>query len=121
MSLHKSKGLTSPVVVIAAALDGIIPTIKAKLSPDEQEAAYAEQRRLFYVALTRSSDELIISSAKQLTFAEARGLGAKAGRPRKAKGALVTQAVATPYLAELGPDKPTPVRGEDWLAERHAP
>src|SRR5260370_18003374 len=32
MSLHKSKGLTSPVVIIASAVDGILPTIRGTLS-----------------------------------------------------------------------------------------
>lgn len=121
MSLHKSKGLTSPVVVIATALDGIIPTIRAKLSEQEKDASYAEQRRLFYVAITRSSDELIISGPKRLSFADAKGLGANVGRPRYVQGVLVAECISTPYLDELGPTRPAAKRGEQWLAERVAP
>jgi len=118
MSLHKSKGLTSPVVVIAGALDGIIPTIRGSQSDEERAASYAEQRRLFYVAITRSSDELVISGPKRLVYADAMGLGAKVGRPHRLNDELVADCIATPYLDELGPQRPTPERGEIWLARR---
>jgi superfamily I DNA/RNA helicase len=64
MSLHKSKGLTASASVIAGAIDGLIPRPydpkKSFLTRDEHSE---EQRRLFYVAMTRSTDYLLISSA----------------------------------------------------------
>lgn len=120
MSLHKSKGLTSPVVFVATAVEHVIPTIKAKLSEDEKKKAYEEGRRLFYVALTRCSDELVISGPYKMQLADALGMGVLPGKiwregPDKIK---VTRVIATPYLTELGADLPTPIEGEDWLRSR---
>ena len=44
MSLHASKGLSANLVIIMSAVDGFIPSRKSSI---------AEQRRLFYVAITR--------------------------------------------------------------------
>jgi len=54
MSLHKSKGLSSPVVIIAGCVEGLLPTAPdTDLSPTEREAELEEQRRLFFVGLPR--------------------------------------------------------------------
>jgi DNA helicase II / ATP-dependent DNA helicase PcrA len=54
MSLHKSKGLSSPVVVIAGCIEGLLPAAPDEdKTPAEQQAELEEQRRLFYVGLTR--------------------------------------------------------------------
>ncbi len=44
--LHKSKGLTSPVVFVAAAVDGVLPTLRAG-DPGAIDAPISEGRRLF--------------------------------------------------------------------------
>lgn len=56
MSLHKSKGLTSDVVLVVGAVDGVLPTIRSN-DPTEVAAAINEGRRLFYVAVTRAASE----------------------------------------------------------------
>src|SRR5581483_5003233 len=63
MSLHKSKGLTSRVVIIAGCVLGLIPFVDRDLAEAEQETLEQEQRRLFYVALTRPTERLVISSS----------------------------------------------------------
>ena len=56
MSLHKSKGLSSPVVVIAGCIEGLLLTAPDQdKSPQEQQADLEEQRRLLYVGLARKS------------------------------------------------------------------
>lgn len=52
---HAVKGLEFPVVIIAGANEGIIPA--RPNDPDEIEA----ERRLFYVAMTRAKDQLILT------------------------------------------------------------
>jgi superfamily I DNA/RNA helicase len=118
MSLHKSKGLTSPVVYLASTVDGVVPTIPSRLSEAEAEAAYNEQRRLTYVALTRASEQLVISSSVQMKVADAASMGVKIVRDRirRVGGELVAPTIASPYLAELARVAPTPVRGVQWLA-----
>ncbi|MDR1419857.1 MAG: UvrD-helicase domain-containing protein [Treponema sp.] len=62
MTIHASKGLEFPVVFIAGAEDGIIPHEK---SLEEEAGNIEEERRLFYVAITRARDKLYITSCKK--------------------------------------------------------
>ena len=59
MTIHASKGLEFPVVFIIGAEDGIMPHAR---SMEEGEGNIEEERRLFYVAITRARDKLFISS-----------------------------------------------------------
>lgn len=63
MSLHKSKGLSSKVVIIASCVEGFIPRGKGDIDRKSLE----EQRRLFYVGLTRAREDLLISSFSKTT------------------------------------------------------
>jgi DNA helicase-2/ATP-dependent DNA helicase PcrA len=62
MTIHASKGLEFPVVFIAGAEDGIIPHAR---SLEEGDNNIEEERRLFYVAITRARDKLFITSCLQ--------------------------------------------------------
>jgi ATP-dependent DNA helicase UvrD/PcrA len=115
MSLHKSKGLTSPVVIIAAAVDGILPTVRQTLTEAEQEEVRNEARRLFYVAVTRASEELVVSCSLWMPLADAKGMGIVSGGIRRRDGQLMMKTVACPYVAELSPAAPNAIRGEIWL------
>jgi superfamily I DNA/RNA helicase len=54
MSLHKSKGLSSPYVFIVGCVEGLLPARPdAAFSPAERIAKLQEDRRLFYVGITR--------------------------------------------------------------------
>lgn len=59
MTIHASKGLEFPVVFIAGVEEGLIPHQR---SVDENNGDVEEERRLFYVAITRARDKLLISS-----------------------------------------------------------
>ena len=59
MTIHASKGLEFPVVFIAGTEEGLIPHARAI---EEDEKNVEEERRLFYVAITRARDKLYISS-----------------------------------------------------------
>ncbi|MBN2213144.1 MAG: UvrD-helicase domain-containing protein [Bacteroidales bacterium] len=58
MTFHASKGLEFPVVFIAGAEEGISPL-------NRQNIDVEEERRLFYVAMTRAMDELQITRSKK--------------------------------------------------------
>jgi superfamily I DNA/RNA helicase len=58
MSLQKSKGLTSRVVIAASCVEGIIPVFASDETPAEQDEILKEQRRLFYVALRKSDVDI---------------------------------------------------------------
>ena len=54
MTCHKSKGMEYPIVFVAGVNEGLLPHAK---SGNE-----AEEKRLFYVAMTRAENQLYISS-----------------------------------------------------------
>ena len=56
MTVHASKGLEWPVVIVAGCNEGILPS-KQSLSSGDVEA----ERRLMYVAMTRAEDSLILA------------------------------------------------------------
>lgn len=59
-TMHSAKGLEFHTVFIVDANEGIIPHKKAALPEDIEE-----ERRLFYVAMTRAKEALYIYSAKE--------------------------------------------------------
>ncbi|MEW6067569.1 MAG: UvrD-helicase domain-containing protein [Nitrospirota bacterium] len=60
MTLHMAKGLEFRVVFIAGVEDGLIPYTMKKDSTDIEE-----ERRLFYVGMTRAKDELFLIHARK--------------------------------------------------------
>jgi DNA helicase-2/ATP-dependent DNA helicase PcrA len=107
MSLHKSKGLTADLVIVAGCIEGLIPTLPRDVAPDETLRALEEQRRLFYVAITRATHTLVLSSVTQLPLADAHRMGAIV----RFNGATITSR----FVSELGPDRPAAVRGTTIL------
>jgi DNA helicase-2/ATP-dependent DNA helicase PcrA len=68
MTIHSAKGLEFPVVFIAGAEEGIIPhekSIADSDDPSEIAGSLEEERRLFYVAITRARDKLYISCCQK--------------------------------------------------------
>ena len=61
MTLHNAKGLEFPVVFISGLEDGLFPLSRAYDDPAELE----EERRLFYVGITRAEDKLFLTHARQ--------------------------------------------------------
>lgn len=61
MTIHASKGLEFPVVFIVGCEDGIIPHARCI---EEDAGNIEEERRLFYVAITRARDKLFLSSCR---------------------------------------------------------
>lgn len=62
LTFHAAKGLEFPVVFIAGAEEGITPSRR-------KDSDFEEERRLFYVGMTRAKDELYITwSAKRSLY-----------------------------------------------------
>jgi DNA helicase-2/ATP-dependent DNA helicase PcrA len=72
MTMHAAKGLEFPVVFVVALEDSLLPHARSSNSSDEID----EERRLFYVAITRARERLYLSAAEtraingQLMFQE---------------------------------------------------
>jgi DNA helicase-2/ATP-dependent DNA helicase PcrA len=65
MTLHRAKGLEFPVVFIAGCEEGLLPYERSE-DPEEE-------RRLFFVGMTRAKQRLFLSStAKRFLFGETR-------------------------------------------------
>jgi superfamily I DNA/RNA helicase len=112
MSFHKSKGLAAEVVVLAGLIRGLIPRTKRNYTPSQITAAVEEQRRLFFVGMTRTTRVLVLSSYSQLEYRLCKQLDVPFGRRVPGTGRVMT--LATPFLDELGPELPNAIRGEDW-------
>jgi len=63
LTLHAAKGLEFPVVFLVGAEDGLLP-LRLPGSPASDDDV-AEERRLFFVGLTRAQDRLFVSHARR--------------------------------------------------------
>ncbi len=59
MTLHAAKGLEFPVVFIVGVEEGLLPYLR------DDEADEEEERRLFYVGMTRAQERLFLTYAKR--------------------------------------------------------
>lgn len=112
MSLHSSKGLSSKFVIVCAMVDELMPFVPKGLTPEKTESLLQEQRRLFYVAITRCKGDkdykgrLLVSSFVNMPRTKALQLNIPA-----AKGNANRRVTATRFLRELGADAPHPILG----------
>jgi len=61
MTMHNAKGLEFPVVFVTGLEDGLFPLARAYDDPSQLE----EERRLFYVGITRAERKLFLTHADQ--------------------------------------------------------
>lgn len=80
MTLHNAKGLEFPVVFLGGLEDGLFPLARAY----ESEAELEEERRLFYVGVTRAKDRLYLTHTD-----------------RRWRAGMVSRSAPSPLLDEL--------------------
>jgi superfamily I DNA/RNA helicase len=116
MSLHKSKGLSSPFVFVAGCVEGILPpSFDDAPSKEAKDAALEEARRLFYVGITRVKADpekerpgsLFITYAQQMPAKDAYG----ANVAFKTQSGKLANLLPSRFIGELGPAAPAPVKG----------
>src|SRR5690606_19295267 len=61
MTLHNAKGLEFPVVFVTGLEEGLFPRSRVLDEPEELE----EERRLFYVGMTRAEEKLYLTFARR--------------------------------------------------------
>ena len=116
MSLHKSKGLSAPVTIIAGCVQGLLPRAPENgLTPAERAQHLEEQRRLFYVGITRvkaapqagKPGTLVLTYSQGMPVRDALSVGITPAQQRYGSAILH----ASQFIRELGPAAPRPVAG----------
>ncbi len=116
MSLHKSKGLSAPVTLIAGCVEGLLPKQPdVGLSAAEIVAQIEEQRRLFYVGISRVKADpaaskpgaLLLTYSRRMSRATAMGAGIAPAQFNYGEARLI----ASRFIREMGAAAPRPVPG----------
>ena len=111
MSLHKSKGLTADYVFVLGCIERLLPAYSSAESQSERLRDLEEQRRLFYVAITRVRRFLLLSNTEQLSMRDVNSMNMGFTTSK-----YVFYTSATRFLKELGPLCPPSVSGKEFLA-----
>lgn len=115
MSPQKSKGLTCRVVIVTGCVEELMPGVKPDLSPQETEEHIREARRLFYVAITRCTETLVLSSFTSIR----RNFAKRIGMPVSQMGGYMAKQSASQFIGDLGSNAPPSQSGEEWKASAY--
>ena len=117
MTMHKAKGLTSKVVIVACCCDELIPAKFNGLTNEQRTAEIFEQRRLFYVAITRCKEILALSYFSTVNKDEHSNLYMSSGEWDQNMQRF--NVAPSQLIDELGPAAPTVIEGTEWLAAEY--
>lgn len=87
LTMHSSKGLEFPVVIILGSNEGIIPHHRA-----DTVSSVDEERRLWYVAMTRAKEYLFLLRSKMMPMN---------GIPNYCKESRFVQEIASEYIVKM--------------------
>lgn len=109
MTLHNAKGLEFPMVFLAGLEDGLFPLGRAFDEPAQLE----EERRLFYVGITRAEDRLCLLHARQRRRAGDVMVGKLSSFVRAIPHALLERRTTERWRREHGWERRREEGGED--------
>ena len=112
MSLYKSKGLTADLVIVLGCIEGLSPDLSDAATSEERNRALEEERRLFYVAITRARKFLVLSSVTWLRTRLAQNM-----RIDAPDDSPVYRTITSSFIHELGPTCPDPIHGTKLMQE----
>ena len=111
MSLHKSKGLSAAATIVASCVEGVLPKRPDDdLTPNQKLAEIEEQRRLFFVGVSRvkarpnegEPGRLYLTFSARMSAADARQSGIQPASFDYGEAVLQ----ASRFLDDLGPSAP---------------
>ncbi len=108
-TLWGAKGITADHVYVIGVFKEAIPGTRHKDYPGTDEEHFEEQRRLFYVTITRSKKTLVLSRARRI----GRGEAAQLGLVTTGNSSLHDLEMS-PYLQDITEYLPDYKEGEDW-------
>jgi superfamily I DNA/RNA helicase len=114
MSLHKSKGLSSPYVLIAQCVQGVLPQLPRPGTPKATaDAAREEARRLFFVGITRVKAGDVHPGSLFITYPKEMGANSAKQLDIPFTKVKYGQAQLSPsiFIQELGKAAPAPLAG----------
>lgn len=99
MTVHAAKGLEFKTVIIAGLEEGLFPSTHAQYSPEALE----EERRLFYVAITRAQERILLTSSRY-----------------RALYGTVTEQKASRFIQEIPEKLLKKMDGSQWTGAHYA-
>ncbi len=97
MTLHNAKGLEYPTVFIAGLEDGVFPHSRAI-----EEGGLEEERRLFYVGITRAMRQLYLTHARRRAVFGAQSYGMRSRFLDEIPAELLEEPMQTPFRPGAG-------------------
>lgn len=102
-TIHSSKGLEYDTVYLLDVLDGVFPKeipLDVRRASKEELALYEEERRIFYVGVTRARDNLYLFKSKQETATFIQQLMAAEQNNGRKTGKELKRAVPKPAFSQ---------------------
>jgi superfamily I DNA/RNA helicase len=108
-TLWGAKGVTADHVYVIGLCEEAIPGTRHEEYPDTDLEFQEEQRRLFYVSITRSKKTLVLSRANSIARGQAKQLGLQVSG-----GNHRADLTMSPFLRDIIQYLPKYQKGEDW-------
>ncbi len=109
-TLWGAKGVTADHVYVIGLCEEAIPGIRREEYPGNDLEFKEEQRRLFYVSITRSKRTLVLSRANSIRRGQAKQLGLQVKGGNQYRASLEM----SPFLRDVINYLPSYQKGEDW-------
>lgn len=109
-TLWGAKGVTADHVYILGVCKEAIPGTRREEYPGTEAEYLEEQKRLFYVSITRTKQTLVLSRARELSRGDAMRLGL--ANPNRA--GRVVALTMSPFMRDIIALLPGAVPGQDW-------
>jgi superfamily I DNA/RNA helicase len=110
-----AKGITADRVFILGLCQEAIPGTRRPEYPGDDVDYFEEQRRLFYVSITRSKHLLVLSRPLSMQFRDAARMGLQGTSPKR-RGSWVDFEMS-PFLRDIRAHIPRAEQGADWLVK----